>query len=211
MGALRAALIALAALALVGCGTDGLTSEAADAGQGKVLFQQKCGSCHTLREAGTEGSSPDNPVSGPNLDAAFAAARMEGFDESVIRETVRHQIDYPVPPMPEDLLDGDEADAVAVYVAQVAAQPKATVGVQGGSDSNDAKTLFTSNCGSCHVLSDAGTTGTVGPNLDQSKPNFEESFEQIKSGGGAMPAFGDRLTDEQVRALAQYIVRVTSG
>ncbi len=211
MGALRAALIVLAALALIGCGTDGLTSEASDAGQGKVLFQQKCGSCHTLREAGTEGSSPDNPVSGPNLDSAFAAPRMEGFDESVIRETVRHQIDYPTPPMPEDLLDGDEADAVAVYVALVASQPKAKVAVQGGSDSNDPKTLFTSSCGSCHVLSDAGTTGAIGPNLDEAKSSFEKSYSQIKNGGGGMPAFGERLTDDQVRALAQYIVRVTSG
>jgi len=211
LGALRAALIALAAFALAGCGTDGLTSEASDAGQGKVLFQQKCGSCHTLREAGTQGSSQANPVSGPNLDSAFAAPRMEGFDESVIRETVRHQIDYPTPPMPEDLLDGDEADAVAVYVALVAAQPKAKVAVQGGSDTNDPKTLFASNCGSCHTLADAGTTGAVGPNLDQAKSTFEKSYGQIKNGGGGMPAFGDRLTDEQVRALAQYIVRVTSG
>lgn len=211
MRAVATALLSLAALALVGCGTDGLTSEASDAGQGKVLFQQKCGSCHTLREAGTEGSSPDNPVSGPNLDSAFAAPRMEGFDESVIRETVRHQIDYPTPPMPEDLLDGDEADAVAVYVALVASQPKAKVAVQGGSDSNDPKTLFTSSCGSCHALADAGTSGAIGPNLDQAKPNFKNAYGQIKNGGGGMPAFGDRLTDDQVRALAQYVVRVTQG
>ena len=217
MGALRAFPILLAALALAGCGTDGLTSAAADPSEGKTLFKQTCGSCHTLREAGTQGSNPvQNQSSGPNLDDAFAASRMEGFDESVIREAVRDQIEFPVPPMPEDLLGDSAADAVAAYVALVAADPNAKVaeaggGGGGGGGGNDAKSLFTSNCGSCHALADAGTSGTVGPNLDQSKPTFEKAFAQIKNGGGAMPPFGGQLTDEQIRALARYIVRVTGG
>ena len=135
---------------------------------------------------------------------------MEDFDESVIRETVRHQIDFPTPPMPEDLLDGDEADAVALYVSLVAANPDARVTESGG-DGDDPKSIFSSNCGSCHVLQDAGTTGTVGPNLDQARPEFQEAFTQIKNGGGGMPAFGGQMTDEEIRALARYIVRVTQG
>jgi mono/diheme cytochrome c family protein len=209
--AVRAAPLLLAALALAGCGTDGLTSEAADPAEGKTLFKQQCGRCHTLREAGTQGSNPTAiPDSGPNLDQAFAAARMEGFEESVIRETVRHQIDFPTPPMPEDLLDGREADAVALYVSLVAANPEAKVTESGGGG-DDPKSVFSSNCGSCHVLQDAGTSGTVGPSLDEAKPAFEAAFTQIKNGGGGMPAFGGQLTDEQIRALARYIVRVTQG
>ncbi|HEX7254375.1 MAG TPA: c-type cytochrome [Gaiellaceae bacterium] len=205
MRAVAAALLAFAALAAAGCGTDGLVEETADPAQGKTIFQQTCGGCHTLREAGTEGSNPvQNPASGPNLDDAFAAARMEGFDESTIRETVRHQIDYPIPPMPEDLLEGEDADAVALYVSIVAANPDASIQTtDGGGD--DPQSIFTTNCGSCHVLEKAGTSGTVGPNLDQSDATFEQAFEQIRDGGGAMPAFGDRLTDEQIRALARYV------
>ncbi len=211
MRAVRAAPLLLAAVALAGCGTSGLTNEAADPAQGKVLFKQTCGGCHTLSEAGTQGSNPvQNPVSGPNLDDAFAASKMEGFDESTIREAVRHQIDYPTPPMPEDLLGDADADAVALYVAMVAADPKAKVG-GGGGGGDDPKSIFTSNCGSCHVLADAGTSGAIGPDLDESKPAFEKAFKQIKQGGGGMPAFDGRLTDEQIRALARYIVRVTSG
>lgn len=214
--AVGAPLLLLAAVALAGCGTDGLTSEGADPSQGKVLFKQTCGGCHTLREAGTQGSNPvQNPSSGPNLDDAFAAARMEDFDESTIREIVRHQIDYPTPPMPEDLLGDADADAVAVYVALVAADPKARVadlgGGGGGGGAGDATSLFTTNCGSCHVLADAGTSGTVGPNLDEAKPSFERASQQIKNGGGGMPPFEGQLTDEQIRALARYIVRVTGG
>ncbi len=215
MRAVGAALFSLAAFALAGCGTEGLVEETADPGEGKVAFQQTCGGCHTLREAGTQGSNPvANPASGPNLDDAFAASRNEGFDESTIREVVRHQIDYPAPPMPEDLLDDAQADAVALYVSMVAANPDAKIdtGAGGGTgDGGDAKSVFAANCGSCLVLSDAGTSGTVGPNLDETKPGFEDAFSQIKNGGGGMPAFGDQLTDEQIRALARYIVRVTGG
>lgn len=211
---MRALPLLLAAVVLAGCGTSGLTAETADVEQGKALFKQRCGGCHTLREAGTRGSV-GNPSGGPNLDDAFRGPRMEGFDESTIRETVRHQIDFPTPPMPADLVRGQEADAVAAYVAAVAADPKARVQEPGrapaGGEADDPKALFTSNCAGCHVLADAGTSGTVGPNLDEAKPSSEESFTQIKNGGGGMPAFGDQLSDEQIRALARYIVRVTQG
>lgn len=213
MRAVAAALLAGAALVASGCGTDGLVDENAQASQGKPLFQQRCGGCHTLREAETEGSNPvANPSSGPNLDDAFAAPRMEGFADSTIRETVRHQIDYPVPPMPEDLLDDEEADAVAAYVALVAANPEAEVaGPATSGDASDPKALFETNCGSCHVLADAGTTGQIGPNLDESKPELQAAIRQIANGGGGMPAFKDRLTDEQIRALAEYIVESSGG
>jgi mono/diheme cytochrome c family protein len=201
--AVGAAFLLLAALAFAGCGTDGLTSAAADPSQGKGIFKQTCGGCHTLREAGTRGSNPvQNPSSGPNLDDAFAASRMEGYDESVIREAVRDQIEYPVPPMPEDLLGDSDADAVAAIGGG---------GGGGGGGAADAKSLFTTNCGSCHTLADAGTSGTVGPNLDQAKPGLEKAVQQIKNGGGGMPPFGGQLTDAQIQALARYIVRVTGG
>jgi cytochrome c6 len=203
----RAALLCLAALALVGCGTGGLAEENVDIGQGKVAFKQNCGACHTLKEAGTQGST-GNPAGGPNLDNAFAGPKSESFDESTIREIVRHQIDFAAPPMPRDLVEGEEADAVAAYVAVVAADPKAKVALPAGAGGNDPKLLFESNCGSCHTLADAGTSGTIGPNLDQAKPSLQKSITQITNGGGGMPPFKGQLTDAQIRALAQYLVRV---
>ncbi|HEY7706325.1 MAG TPA: c-type cytochrome [Gaiellaceae bacterium] len=206
MRAVGAALLSLAALALAGCGTEGLAEPTADPSEGKAIFQQTCGGCHTLREAGTEGSNPvQNPSSGPNLDEAFAASREEGFSDSTIREVVRHQIDYPIPPMPEDLLNDADADAVAVYVSMVAANPDVSIQAPGGAGGDDPKSIFTTNCGSCHVFADAGTSGTVGPNLDEASPTVEQAARQIRNGGGGMPAFGDRLTDEQIQALAEYV------
>jgi mono/diheme cytochrome c family protein len=201
----RAALLAVAALALAGCGTGGLQQENTDIGQGKLLFKQRCGGCHTLREAGTRSDV------GPNLDAAFSAPKSEDFDESTIRAVVREQIQYAVPPMPRNLVEGVNADAVAEYVANVAANPSAKVALPAGAGGNDPKVLFESNCGSCHTLADAGTTGTIGPNLDQLKPSKQAAHEQITNGGGGMPAFKGQLTPQQITALADYVARVTSG
>jgi cbb3-type cytochrome c oxidase subunit III len=202
---LRLVLLSLAALALAGCGTGGLGSENADVADGKLLFKKDCGSCHTLKEAATAGTI------GPNLDDAFAADREEGFDESTIREVVRHQIDYAAPPMPRELVKGEDADAVAAYVAAVAANPKAKVTLPAGAGGNDPKLLFESNCGSCHTLADAGTTGKVGPNLDQVKPSVAKATKQITNGGGGMPPFKGQLSETQIKALAEYVARVTKG
>jgi len=108
-----------------GCGAvDRVTS--GDAAAGKVLFKQHCGSCHTLANAGTTGTI------GPNLDDAFAADRDPVFasahTEQTIRDVVRGQIAYAEqdpgtgkPGMPPDLIHGQEARNVAVYVAKCAA------------------------------------------------------------------------------------------
>jgi mono/diheme cytochrome c family protein len=205
----RAALLSLAALALAGCGTGGLApEEGANVADGKLLFTQRCGGCHTLREAGTRGSV-NNPAGGPNLDEAFSASRSEDFPQDTILQVVHDQIKYAVPPMPRNLVKGNDADAVAAYVAEVAANPKAKVSLPAGAGGNDPKLLFQSNCGSCHTLADAGTSGTIGPNLDQVKPSLQRALTQITNGGGGMPPFKGQLTPDQIRTLAQYVVKST--
>jgi cbb3-type cytochrome c oxidase subunit III len=206
----HAALACLAVLALAGCGTDGLTTEGADVSDGKVLFKQHCGSCHTLREADENGST-ENPIGAPNLDDAFAGPRMEGFEEDAIEEVVRHQIEFAVPPMPQNLVEDEQADAVAAYVAAVAANPDAEVTLPPGAGGDDPQLLFQSNCGSCHVLAAAETQGTVGPNLDQVRPQLQQAIEQITNGGGGMPAFQGQLTEQQIRRIAQYVVESAGG
>jgi mono/diheme cytochrome c family protein len=72
--------------------------------------------------------------------------------------------------------------------------------------------LFADNgCGNCHTLEAAGTTGTTGPNLDEAQPSFDAAVEQITNGGGVMPAFGEQLSDQQIRDLAAYVVESTGG
>jgi mono/diheme cytochrome c family protein len=111
-----AGLAALAAvtLAAAGCGTGGIARGPADLTSGKTLFVSHCGGCHTLADAGTQGKV------GPNLDDAFRYDREQGFAQSSIENIVLDQIRIPEPPMPANLVTGQDAENVAAYVASVA-------------------------------------------------------------------------------------------
>jgi mono/diheme cytochrome c family protein len=218
----RRALLGVALLLAVlggGCGTGGLAAEGS-ASQGQPLFNEKCGGCHTLRAAGTQGQI------GPNLDDAFAQAREDGVGESTIREVVRRQIQYPapadvsvaVPPMPKNLVEGDDADSVATYVASVAANEEAPVaapppappppaggGGGGSGGAEDGKAIFSSNCASCHTLAAADASGTIGPNLDEAKPDEALVRERVTNGMGVMQSFKGKLTDAQIAAVAKFV------
>jgi mono/diheme cytochrome c family protein len=120
-------LAGLVAALAAGCGAVGRVTSG-DAAAGKKLFQEKCGSCHTLADAGTSGTI------GPNLDNAFMSDKAQGFSESTMRDLVRGQIAYPEsdpgtghPGMTPNLLRGQQARDVAVYVAQCAAVPKCKI------------------------------------------------------------------------------------
>jgi cbb3-type cytochrome c oxidase subunit III len=211
LASVAAGLLTVAvAVAAGGCGSVGRVDATADTSRGKALFSEKCGQCHRLADAGTQG------VIGPDLDAAFGNARnkalpSQGIAESTIRDIVRGQIAYPVeetpteaPGMPADLVTGEDADAVAAYVASVAGLPVAAGG-GGGAGGTDGKTIFAGTCGSCHTLADAGTSGTIGPNLDESKPSRDLAVERVTNGKGAMPAFKGQLSAEQIEAVANYV------
>jgi cbb3-type cytochrome c oxidase subunit III len=196
------------AFALAACGTGGRV-EKGSLDNGRKVFQQSCGTCHTLAAAGTSAEI------GPNLDASFAQARADGFEESSIRDIVAGQIRDPgqyatgsgpdrLPAnMPADLVHGQDLADVASFVAANAGkqgfvEPVAVTGTNG-------ETIFKAKCGSCHTLAAAGTTGTQGPNLDLLKPTFERAKAQVIKGGGIMPAFKGVLTDAQIDAVAKYV------
>jgi cytochrome c6 len=110
---IRAALVACAvSVALAGCGGGdddggGGGSEPAGGGgqaaSGEELFKQRCGSCHTLAAAGTDGTV------GPNLD-----------DLAPDAERVKAAIASAPGAMPPNLAEGEEAHAIADYVAGAA-------------------------------------------------------------------------------------------
>jgi cytochrome c6 len=71
--------------------------------------------------------------------------------------------------------------------------------------------LGSSGCGSCHTLADAGTSGTIGPNLDEAKPSFELAVERVTNGQGAMPSFSSTLTEQQIVDVATYVSQAAGG
>ena len=68
--------------------------------------------------------------------------------------------------------------------------------------------LGASGCTGCHTLADAGSSGTVGPNLDDAKPSFDLAFDRVTNGQGAMPSFKTSLTDQQRADVAAYVSSV---
>jgi cytochrome c6 len=77
-------------------------------------------------------------------------------------------------------------------------------------DPTAGKAVFLSaGCTSCHTLKDAGSTGTVGPNLDQLKPPEARIVTQVENGGGPMPPFKDQLSPKQIQDVAAYVFTAT--
>ena len=79
----------------------------------------------------------------------------------------------------------------------------------GGSGTGDAangeQVYVAAGCGGCHTFEAAGSTGSVGPNLDDLDPSYEAVVEQVTNGGGAMPAFGDELSEQEIQDVAAFV------
>ncbi|HJU36148.1 MAG TPA: c-type cytochrome [Gaiellaceae bacterium] len=215
---LGAGLTALALL-FAGCGTGGIASAGGtpDTSNGQKLFSASCGACHTLQAAGTTGTI------GPNLDNAFAASVAEGYPQSSIENLVLDQIRIgsgtvvtyttnkkftPQQTMPANIVKGQDAIDVAAYVASVAGQSGFTSSASFASFGTDGAKIFKgAGCAGCHTLAAAGSTGTVGPNLDQlaAARSVATVTHQVEVGGGLMPAFQGKLSAAQIQAVAQYV------
>jgi cytochrome c553 len=76
-----------------------------------------------------------------------------------------------------------------------------------GSESSEpgAKVFADAGCGNCHTLDAAGSSGSVGPNLDEANPSFDEVVAKVKSGGGVMPSFEDELSEQEIRDVAAFV------
>jgi mono/diheme cytochrome c family protein len=224
-----AGLAAIAAVALLasGCGYGGVASASdhPDLQNGQKLFTGagQCASCHTLQAAGSSGTI------GPNLDNAFATDRAQGYADTSIENVVLDQIRLgsgPIatytraehgvkgltsqPTMPMNLVTGQNAIDVAAYVASVAGTGGYTTPVNLASLTSGSSIFKGAGCTGCHTLKAAGSTGTLGPNLDQLANALTLSIvvRQVTNGGAVMPAFGSKLTAKQIQAVAQYVLSV---
>jgi len=209
------ALIALTALVVVasGCGTTD-----ADPQRGRELFRVKCGTCHSLAQAGATGAV------GPNLDHAFAAARAEGNDSDTIEGVVKAQVEYPRPnngntavSMPADIVTGQDLDDVAAYVGEWAGVPGAAPPkVPGGPG---AQVYASYGCGNCHTFKAANSGGVTGPNLDEYlapdddaaaiEEMIVEPNAEIAKGypPNVMPQnFGQELTSKELEDLVDFLI-----
>ncbi|MDE3069528.1 MAG: c-type cytochrome [Acidobacteriota bacterium] len=240
-------LLTVGALALATSACSATPSPAPNLILGKQQFVAKCGACHALSRAQTVGTV------GPNLDEAFRVSISDGEGRGLIRGVVEHQIEYPNPhgAMPAGLVHGAAVADIAAYVEQsasaggsdsglLAEATKANVGAGVATTpllkEGKEVVLGASGCSSCHVLADAASTGTIGPDLDKrlrsdcespaSKPARGTTLTQcittaitkpsayIPAGytSGIMPAtFATRLSPKQIGALVAYLAKATEA
>mgnify|MGYP006094426147 CR=1 FL=1 len=60
-------------------------------------------------------------------------------------------------------------------------------------------------CASCHTLSDAGSYGVIGPNLNQLRPDFSRVMTAVTNGIGVMPSYEGQLKEEEIKAVSHYV------
>lgn len=216
--------IGLATVILTGCGASTSADISGDfQDRGRQLFNAKCGTCHVMTQAASQG------VQGPDLDAAFAAARAAGMDDDTIKGIVEYQIKHPRPSedgypgvsMPADIVTGNDVEDIARYVATYAGVP----GVEppGAPGEGPGAQIYADNgCGSCHILAAAESAGVLGPNLDQvipgmSRAMIEESIvnpDAKKAKGyenAVMPNQFSGLPPQDLQDLIDFLVDSTGG
>jgi mono/diheme cytochrome c family protein len=92
------------------------------------------------------------------------------------------------------------------HASEAEGEPGATTEEPAAGSTAVGKEVFESaGCATCHTLADAGASGSVGPNLDEAKPAQALVVERVTNGMGAMPAFKDQLSEEQIQEVAAYV------
>jgi len=146
---------------------------------GEGVFLVQCAPCHGIAGDGIDGKA-------------------QGFDKRMSEEQVLHVIangqkgmGFPMGEMPGGMAQGDDAKAIAKWIAS---------GMKG------EKPAAFSACASCHGEDGTGNNGQA-PNLkDYDDVLVSHVLEHGKHGVlGTMPSFKGRLTDVQEKAVAAYI------
>ena len=105
----------------------------------------------------------------------------------------------------------EEATEHPPAATETETQPPATetgAGEQGNAEAG-SEVFASAGCGGCHALQAAGTSGTVGPNLDEAKPDHALVVDRVTNGKGAMPSFAEQLDEKQIQDVAAYVVAST--
>ena len=65
-------------------------------------------------------------------------------------------------------------------------------------------------CGVCHTLQAARSTGDIGSNFDQLKPTMNQIIYTVTNGIGVMPPWKGILTYEEIESVAYYVFNSTN-
>jgi cbb3-type cytochrome c oxidase subunit III len=159
---------------------------------GKAVFAKAgCGGCHTLKAAGSTGTV------GPRLDEA-----QPGLSLIIDRVTNGRNV---MPPFKGQLSE-QEITEVAAFVFESTAN---TAERPSGNAVAGKAVFVRSGCAGCHTLKAAGSTGTIGPKLDEAKPGLSLIIDRVTNGRKAMPPFRLRLSEREIADVAAFVFAST--
>ena len=104
---------------------------------------------------------------------------------------------------------GNEAEPAATETharTDTQAEPPAEGDPEAG-----ARVFAAAGCGGCHTLEEAGSSGAIGPSLDGLRLELDAVVRQVTEGGGGMPPFRDRLSEEEIRDVAAFVVEASGS
>jgi cytochrome c6 len=132
------------------------------------------------------------------LTAVLVLAEVGEADEPVKEETVA---------------GGSTTTETTTESESTTTESETTQTTESSGDAAAGKQVFlgSAGCTACHTLADAGSTGTVGPNLDAAQPSYDKVVTQVTNGGGGMPPFKGSLTEQQIQDVAAYVSSATQS
>lgn len=175
--------------------------------RGGAVFRAQCSQCHGQGAAGAKGY--------PNL---LDNDWLWGGDQEAIAYTIRHGIRNETDPdahwsqMPAygDIFESQEIDAVVEYVISLSSADHDAALAEAGTP------LFMDNCAACHGDDARGNRDFGAPNLADAiwlyggdRVTLTETVTNARF--GVMPAWGQRLSEEDVRAVAVYVHSLGGG
>lgn len=177
--------------------------------KGAAVYRTWCSQCH--------GSGAAGAVGYPNL---LDDAWLWGGDIEAIQTTITHgirneeDVDARFSEMPafgrDELLSEEEIEGVVNYVMSLSGEPHDPALVEAGAET------FEYECSACHMEDGTGNRDMGAPNLTDAVWLYGGDYETLietvtNSRGGVMPAWGLRLSDAEVNAVATYVHQLGGG
>ena len=95
--------------------------------------------------------------------------------------------------------DGDSGKTGTAPTASTSTDTETTAST---AEAVSGKSVFLNNCTICH--GQKGTGGNGGPDIS-TQSDAAHNVDQVTNGGGGMPAFGGQLSEEEIKAVADYV------
>jgi mono/diheme cytochrome c family protein len=141
-----------------------------------------------------------------------AAAGCGGEQEqSATPETVEGSVATETETTETETTETETTETTGTETTETETQAETTPALQGDPVAGKAVFLGPSSCGGCHTLADAGSSGAVGPNLDDAMPPTELVLDRVTNGQGGMPSFSSSLSEQQIADVAAYVSSVAGS